>query len=93
MTTARRSWSGGAGLAAHAVDVEPHAEVCTSSISSGGDQPRAGRVEGLARLALDPLAAALELEGALADVVDEHVAGDRVARPPRRVEVAACAGR
>ena len=46
-----------------------------------GDEPRADRAEGLAALALVPLAAAaLDLEDALGHVVAEEIAGDRVLR-------------
>ena len=70
---------GVAGLPADAVDVQPHVQREDVVDLVRGDQPRPGRVEGLGRLALDPLAAALDLERPLADVVDDQVAGDRVA--------------
>ena len=45
-----------------------------------GHQPGADRAEGVAALALGPLAVALGLEGALGDVVGDAVAGDVVQR-------------
>ena len=52
---------------------------CGSAISSRRREERAERRERVAALALDPLAAALELEGALGVVVVQRVAGDVVA--------------
>ena len=43
-----------------------------------GDDPRTQRPEGVVRLALGPLAAALDLEEAFGDVVADGVAGDMV---------------
>ena len=81
------------GLPPLPVDVQPHAQGQDVVDLVRRREPRAGRVEGLGRLALRPLAAALELEGALADVVDEHEAGDGVPRPSSIVEVAGARGR
>ena len=53
---------------------------CGSGISSRGREERADRRERVAALALDPLAAALELERALGVVVVQRVAGDVVHR-------------
>ncbi len=69
---------GRAVLVAVAVDFEPHLEVLRIGDFVGGDEPRADRAEGVGRLALVPLAAALGLEVALAHVVDDAVAGDVV---------------
>ncbi len=74
----------GAGVAALAlltVDVEPHVEVLHVLDLVLGDEPRPDRPEGLAAFALVPLAAgALDLEGALGDVVRHEIAGDGVLR-------------
>lgn len=70
--------------------MSPVCECCrvsplTSSVSSspwgigdlvGGDEPRTERIEALTVLALVPLAATLELEGALGDVVADRVPRD-----------------
>ena len=67
---------GGAVLVAVTVDFEPHAEVLGVGDFVGGDEPWADGAEGVCGLALDPLAGAFELEGALGEVVDDAVAGD-----------------
>ena len=69
---------GRAVLVAVAVDFEPHLEVLRVGDFVAGDQPGADRAEGVGRLALGPLAAALGLEVALAEVVDDAIAGDMV---------------
>ena len=69
-----------AGLAALAVDVEPHRQLLHVRDFVLGDEPRAERAEGVVRLALGPLAAALDLEIALGDVVADAIAGDMVER-------------
>src|SRR4029077_2166741 len=71
---------GVAALAFLAVDVEPHGELLRVLDLVLGDEPRAERAEGLAALALGPLAGALDLEHALGDVVGEAIAGDDVER-------------
>src|ERR1700693_789769 len=69
---------GVAALALLAIDVEPHVEVLRVLDLVLGDEPRADGPEGLAALALVPLAAgALDLEVALGYVVRHEVAGDR----------------
>src|SRR5215470_5157116 len=80
---------GRAGLPPDAVDVEPHAQRQDVADLVRGDQPRAGRVEGLGRLALAPLTAPLHLERPLAHVVDDQEAGDRVPGLGGGVQVAA----
>src|SRR5579859_1646952 len=69
-----------AGLAALAVDVEPHSELLHVGDFVPGHEPRAERAEGVVRLAFGPLAAALLLEVALGDVVANAIAGDMVER-------------
>src|SRR5262249_62104943 len=69
-----------AALALFAVDVEPHVQALRVPDLVLGDQPRAEWAEGFAALALDPLAAALELEDALGHVVGQAIAGDHVQR-------------
>src|SRR5699024_12139015 len=54
----------------------------------GGDQPGAERIEGLAGLAFDPLASALQLEFTLGHVVGDRVSGDDCGGILRRVQVA-----
>ena len=71
---------GAAVLVAVAVDLEPHVEVLRVGDLVRGHQPGADRAEGVAALALVPLAAALDLEVALGDVVDDAIAGDVVHR-------------
>ena len=65
-----------AALVAVAVDLELHRKLLRVAHFVGGDEPRANRAEGVAALALVPLAAALELVLALGDVVDDAVAGN-----------------
>ena len=78
----------GAGLAADAVDVQPHAEgVDVGDLVLRG-QPGSGGVEGLGGFALEPLAAALHLERALGDVVHQRPACDVVTGLLESVEVA-----
>src|SRR5215213_9049961 len=69
---------GGALLAPDTVDVQPHREVADVAQLVRGDEPRPCRVERLGRLALDPLAASLELERALGDVIDDDEPGDGI---------------
>src|SRR3984957_11684811 len=69
-----------AALAFLAVDVEPHVQFLRVLELVLGDEPWAERAEGLAALALGPLAGALDLEHALGDVVGEAIAGDDVER-------------
>ena len=88
MVDAEDHVGGGAVLARDVVDRERQAQVLRVGDLVGGDQLRAERVERLAALALVPLAAALELELALRDVVREHVAGHVVARLGGGAEVA-----
>ncbi len=64
-----------AGLHALAVDIEVHVEVLRITQFIGGYQPRTGRAEGIATLALDPLRTALLLELTLGDIIDQHIAG------------------
>src|SRR5262249_50755609 len=80
---------GRAGLPPDAVDVEPHAQGQDVADLVRGDQPRAGRVEGLGRLALAPLPAPLHLERPLAHVVDDEEAGDGLPGLGGGVQVAA----
>src|SRR6266576_3310731 len=63
-----------AGLLGLSVHLEPQAEVVHVRDLVGRGEKRAERREGVAALALHPLAAALELEGPLRVVVVEHVA-------------------
>src|SRR6202008_4362179 len=56
---------GAAVLIAVAVDLQPHREVLRIGNLVPGHQPRTGGAEGVAALALVPLAAALDLELAL----------------------------
>lgn len=58
------------------VHPQPHVQRLRVRDLVGGDQPGAERGEGLAVLALVPGAAPLVLEGALGDVVRQHVAAD-----------------
>ena len=69
-----------AGLLALAVDVEPHLQLLQVGDLVLGDEPGAERAERVVRLALGPLAEALDLEIALGDVVADAVAGDMVQR-------------
>src|SRR5215468_808171 len=70
-----------AALALLAVDVEPHIEVLRILDFVLGDEPRTDRSEGLAALALVPLAAAaLDLEDALGHIVAKEIAGNGVLR-------------
>jgi len=62
---------------------------CTSATLVGGHQVGTQRVEGLARLPLDPLATALELERPFGHVVGDRVAGHDVERGVLVREVAA----
>src|SRR5713226_505244 len=71
---------GRAGLAALAVDVEPHRQRLHVGDLVLGHEPGAERAEGVVRLALGPLAQALDLKIALGDVVADGVAGDVVER-------------
>src|SRR3954452_23201652 len=68
------------GLAALAVDVEPHRQLLHIRYFILGDQPRTYRTEGVVRLALGPLPEALDLEVALGDVVADAIAGDMIER-------------
>src|SRR5258708_1321647 len=70
-----------AALALLAVHVEPHVERLRVGDLVGGDQPRPDGTEGVASLALVPLAAAPELEVALRDVVHDAITGDMIDRP------------
>src|SRR5208282_1054370 len=72
--------AGGALLPGLAVDRQPHVEPLRVADLILGDQPGPERTESLAALALGPLAAALELENTLGDVVGEAIAGDRLHR-------------
>src|SRR5207302_7907884 len=67
---------GVAVLPALAIDLGPQRQLAGVGHLVGGDQPRADRAEGVGALALGPLAAALELEFALGDVIDEAIAGN-----------------
>ncbi len=80
-------------LAAHTVDLEPHAQLKDIIDLVGCDQPWPRRIEGLGGLALHPLAAAFELESPLADVVDDDVPGNGVASVLDRIEIAGAASR
>src|SRR4051812_19318784 len=71
---------GVAALALLAVHVEPHVKRLDVLDLVLGDEPGPERAEGLAALALGPLAAALDLELPLGDVVADAVAGDDVER-------------
>src|SRR6185503_20102369 len=64
---------GVAALALLAVHVEEHLEVLRIADLVRGDEPRTHRPERVAPLAAIPLAAALELEIALGDVVDDAI--------------------
>src|SRR5262249_22247601 len=71
---------GVAALALLAVHVEPHVEIVDVLDLVFRDQPGPERAEALAALALGPLAAALDLELPLGDVVADAIAGDGVER-------------
>ena len=71
---------GRAVLAALAVDFEPELQVLRVGDFVFGDEPGAERAEGVAAFAFGPLAAAVFLEGAFGDVVEDAVAGDIVER-------------
>ena len=60
-------------LAAHLAD---HVERLRVGHLVGGDEPGPDRAEGVGALALGPLPAALDLEFALGNVVDDAIAGD-----------------
>ena len=68
------------GLAALAVDVEPHRQLLHVGDFVLGDEPRAERPKGVVRLALGPLPQPLDLEIALGDVVADAIAGNMVER-------------
>ena len=65
-------------LAANAIDVQPDFDVLGVGDFVFGDEPGAEGAEGVAAFALGPLAATVFLEGPLADVVGDAVAGDIV---------------
>src|SRR5688572_10498001 len=65
-----------AGLHALAVDVEVHRQALYVLDLVAGNEPGAEWAEGLGALALHPLAATLDLEVTLGDVVADGVAGD-----------------
>src|SRR6185369_12342175 len=67
---------GRSGLAALAVDVEPHRELLHVRYFILGDEPRSDWTEGVVRLALGPLTQSLDLEIALGHVIANAVAGD-----------------
>src|SRR5882672_401060 len=67
---------GVAALARLAVDRGPHLQRLRIAALVGGDQPRTDRRERVGALALGRRAAALHLERALGDVVDDAIAGD-----------------
>src|SRR5450631_979439 len=72
--------TGGAGLAALAVDVEPHRQLLHVGYFVPGDEPGTERAEGVVRLALGPLTETLDLEVALGNVVADAVARDVIER-------------
>src|SRR5690606_15110429 len=72
---------GRAVLITMAIDLEPQPRVLRVADLVGRHQPRPERREAVAALALVPRAAAVELEAALRQVVDDAVAGDVVERP------------
>src|SRR5437764_1362376 len=63
-----------------AIDLGPQLQLARVGHLVGGDQPRPHWAEGVAALALGPLAAALELVFALGDVIDDAIAGDVLGR-------------
>src|SRR5256885_406455 len=65
-----------AALLGLAVHLEPELEIVYVTDLVGCGEKRPERREGIAALALHPLAAALELEGALRVIVVQHVSGD-----------------
>src|SRR2546423_13302054 len=65
-----------AALLGLAVHFEPELEIVHVADLVGRGEKRPERREGIAALALHPLAAALELEGALRVIVVQHVPGD-----------------
>ena len=67
---------GRAVLAPRAVHVQPHGKIRGIADFIGRDQPGTQRAKSIAALALVPLAAALELEGAFGQIVDDAVPGD-----------------
>src|SRR5271163_2498551 len=70
-----------AALEAMAIDLEPQIQSLRVRYFIFGDQPRTNRREGVAALALVPLAAALELVSTLGHIVDYTVAGDVIESP------------
>src|SRR5215831_3833009 len=72
--------AGVAALPPLAVDLGPQRELSRVADLVGCDQPGADRAEGVGALTLGPLSAALDLEFALTDVVDDAIAGDMPAR-------------
>src|SRR5215475_4504342 len=80
MRDAEDHGAGRAFLARLSVHREPHVELLRVLDLVLGDEPWPERAEGLAALALGPLARALDLKFALAHVVGEAIAGDRVHR-------------
>ena len=71
---------GRSGLAALAVDVEPHRQLLHVRDFILGDKPGADWSKGVVRFALGPLTEPLDLEIALGDVVADAVAGDMIER-------------
>src|SRR4051794_2617670 len=71
---------GRAGLAALAVDVEPHRQLLHVRYFILGDQPGTYGAKGVVRLSLGPLPQTLDLEIALGHVIADAIAGDVVER-------------
>ena len=71
---------GGAVLIALAIDLQPHRQVLRVRHLVARGEPWADGAEGVARLALGPLALVLDLELALGDVVGDAVARDMIQR-------------
>src|ERR1700688_4955509 len=74
--TSENHGRGRSGLAALAFAVEPHRQLLHVGDLVLGYEPGAQRAESVVRLALGPLAEALDLETELGDVVADGIAGD-----------------
>src|SRR5947209_10202605 len=67
---------GRSGLAALAIDIQPHRQLLHVRYFILGDEPWADRTEGVMRLALGPLTEALDLKVALGYVIADAISGN-----------------